>query len=260
MKKILIGVWAAILSLCLVILGYYLATRNRYQTSGESTSGDPVVVNNTAEAPVAANNDPVVVNNDSDVHVVKEDDSDEIRVIKNDTKSKSSAKPSIRLCPQTPDTSGMYQLPVSAAKASSTIDQSSKNVSNYAMYMFDGNDQTSWQEGVSGYGIGENIDIFFEDKYEINYIGFKFGNWKNDKYYYGNAKPKTLFFEVDDVKNDDVVREQVEFPNSNWGIDWVEVKNIKRTDHMKLTIVDVYPGTSYEDTCITDILVFGKGR
>ena len=128
------------------------------------------------------------------------------------------------------------------------------------MYMFDGNDQTSWQEGVSGYGIGENIDIFFEDKYEINYIGFKFGNWKNDKYYYGNAKPKTLFFEVDDVKNDDVVREQVEFPNSNWGIDWVEVKNIKRTDHMKLTIVDVYPGTSYEDTCITDILVFGKGR
>ena len=50
----------------------------------------------------------------------------------------------------------------------------------------------SWQEGVSGYGINESVSFSFDDLHKVKYIAFKLGNWKNDKYYYGNAKPKTI--------------------------------------------------------------------
>ena len=92
------------------------------------------------------------------------------------------------------------------------------------MMLFDDRDDTTWQEGVDGYGIGERVDFNFGDNnyYKVKYMGFKMGNWKNDKYYVGNAKPRTL------------------------------------TNCMSITIDDVYAGTSWEDTCITEILLYAE--
>ena len=87
-----------------------------------------------------------------------------------------------------PDLSGLREITVIAANASSTISQT-KN-SNDPMLLFDHRDDTSWQEGVDGYGVNEAVNFSFDGMHKVKYIAFKLGNWKNDKYYYGNAKPK----------------------------------------------------------------------
>lgn len=148
-----------------------------------------------------------------------------------------------------PDLGSYYRVPVIAANASSTITQQGTN--NSPMLLFDGLDDTTWQEGVNGYGINENVAFSFDSAANVKYIGFKLGNWKNDKYYFGNAKPKTMTLTFGDYSG------QVTFTGER-RVEWVEVNNVVNADSMRITINDVYPGTSWEDTCITEIMVYAE--
>lgn len=62
----------------------------------------------------------------------------------------------------------------------------------------DGDEVTSWQEGVEGPGIGETIYYKLDQEQPITYLTFKLGNWRNDKYFYGNNRPRTLTITLDD--------------------------------------------------------------
>ncbi|MFR6566486.1 MAG: NADase-type glycan-binding domain-containing protein [Blautia wexlerae] len=148
-----------------------------------------------------------------------------------------------------PDLSACYRVPVIAANASSTITQ--QGTDNSPMLLFDDRDDTSWQEGVNGYGINENIAFSFDTAAKVKYIGFKLGNWKNDKYYFGNAKPKTLTLVFGEYSG------QVTFTGER-KVEWVEVNHALNSDSMRITINDVYPGTSWEDTCISEIMVYAE--
>ena len=112
-------------------------------------------------------------------------------------------------------------------------------------------DDTSWQEGVSGYGINESVSFSFDDLHKVKYIAFKLGNWKNDKYYYGNAKPKTINLVFGDYSG------QVTFTGER-KVEWVEVSPSVNADSMRLELKDVYPGTSWEDTCISEVTVYAE--
>lgn len=147
---------------------------------------------------------------------------------------------------------GNYQpIPVLTANATSTISQ--KNTNNSAMMLFDNRDDTTWQEGVDGYGIGEKVDFNFGDNnyYKVKYMGFKLGNWKNDKYYFGNSKPRTLTITFGDYS------EQVTF-NDVRETQWVEISPAESVNCMSITIDDIYAGTSWQDTCITEILLYAE--
>lgn len=148
-----------------------------------------------------------------------------------------------------PSMANHIEIPVIAASATSTISQ--KDTNNHPMCMFDKRDDTSWQEGVNGYGINESVSFSFDRQWNVKYIAFKLGNWKNDKYYYGNAKPKTMTLTFGDYSG------QVTFTGAR-AIEWVEVNYPVTADSMRITINDVYPGTSWEDTCITEITVYGQ--
>lgn len=144
---------------------------------------------------------------------------------------------------------GYYKVSVVEANASSTISQ--QGTDNGPMLLFDGRDDTTWQEGVNGYGINESLFFSFEGSNKIKYIGFKLGNWKNDKYYFGNAMPKTMTLSLGDYSG------QVTF-NGVRDIEWVEVSRAVSADSMRMVIDDVYPGTSWEDTCITEIMIYAE--
>ena len=58
--------------------------------------------------------------------------------------------------------------------------------------MLDGNLETSWQEGVDGSGIGEQVTFYLDRVYEVNYLAFNLGNWRTDDYYRQNNRPETL--------------------------------------------------------------------
>lgn len=148
-----------------------------------------------------------------------------------------------------PDVSKLHKANVIAANASSTISQ--EGTSNSPILLFDGKDATNWQEGVDGYGISETISFSFDDFYKVKYIGFKLGNWKTDRYYVGNAKPKTMTLAFGDYVG------PVTFTGER-KVEWVEVNNAVKANSMRVTIDDVYPGTQWEDTCITEIMVYGE--
>lgn len=136
-----------------------------------------------------------------------------------------------------------------AANATSTISQ--ELVDNSPLLMFDGKDGTDWQEGVEGYGIGESVSFSFGSSHKVRYMGFKLGNWKNDKYYYGNSKPKTITITSGNFSG------QITF-TGNKEEEWVRLDYLDSTDSMRITIDDVYEGTTWQDTCISEIEIYGE--
>ena len=144
---------------------------------------------------------------------------------------------------------GQSLIGITAAAASSTISQS--GTANDPILVFDRRDETSWQEGVSGYGLGEWLKASFDGNYKVKYMAFKLGNWKNDKYYYGNAKPKTLEILIGDFRG------EITFPDER-AVQWVEFSKEVDANAMEITIRDVYAGTSWQDTCIAAIDVYGS--
>lgn len=143
---------------------------------------------------------------------------------------------------------------VIAADATSTIYQEKYGSGfNAPIKLFDHDDTTTWQEGVGGYGIGESVSFSFDKTYKVKYIAFKLGNWHTDAYYYSNAKPRSLTLAFGDFS------QQVTFRNdSGKKIQWVEVNNPVNADSMRVTIDDIYAGAEYQDTCITEITVYGN--
>lgn len=133
---------------------------------------------------------------------------------------------------------------ISASSATSTIRQT--GVDNSSGMIFDGVDETTWQEGVEGYGIGESVSASFYENVKVKYIGFKLGNWKNDKYYYGNAKPRHIRVVVGDFS------QSVEFTGDRRE-EWIELTNPISADSIRFEIESVYPGTTWDDTCISEI-------
>lgn len=134
------------------------------------------------------------------------------------------------------------------SKASSVIKQQ-EGVSNLPEYLFDGDIQTNWQEGTAGNGIGEYVSYEFKEVFTVNAMSFQLGNWKTKEYYYGNNRPKTLTIAMGEQSW------TVTFPD-----EWVEFglkfSSPVRTDNLKMTIDDVYKGSKWNDTVITDIGVW----
>ncbi len=144
----------------------------------------------------------------------------------------------------------LQRIKVIDANASSTIDQSNIKVENDAMFMFDGDDVTSWQEGVPGYGAGEWVDFTLDSNYEVKYIGLKLGNWRSDKWYTQNGKPKTMTLVVGESVFD------VSFQNEKIE-QWIRIDETSPTQSLSLILGEAYPGTVYEDTCIAEVELYG---
>ena len=133
------------------------------------------------------------------------------------------------------------------SSASSVIQQT--KVDNYPIYLFDNDELTSWQEGVDGSGLGEYVIFQFDREYTVTAMSFKLGNWKDDRYYYGNNRPSRL---------------QVETQANVWTIPFADERQeffVKFTSpvpvsQLKVVIQDVWRGTQWDDTPITDIGVW----
>lgn len=144
-----------------------------------------------------------------------------------------------------------YKLPVSQATATSVIDQEGHD--NSADMVLDGRDETSWQEGVDGPGIGEGLTFSLDRNYEIEYLSFKLGNWRSDEFYYENHRPMTLKVIMGGQET------LVDFPDEKTE-QWVKIDGDCETSQIQIEIVEVYQGTSavWDDTCIAEIGIYGE--
>lgn len=128
--------------------------------------------------------------------------------------------------------------------------QGSKNYRATNLYDFD--HETAWVEGVKGYGIGQWIEYQGVGGNSIESIRILNGYVKSDKAWrenarvkylkvYCNGKPICIF----ELKNSRTLQS---FNVSKLrGIPYYDIKTFR------FEILDVYPGTKYQDTVISEI-------
>ena len=141
----------------------------------------------------------------------------------------------------------------------------------YASNLHDRNCDTAWVEGKSDFGKGERITINTGRKW-VTQILLVNGFRKSEKTFYENNRIKRIALYVDDVKMG-----EMEFPDRKYCrvdmtniLDEGELLNLgdffsgdysktmqgrgfRPDSKIEIEILDVYKGTKYNDTCVSDI-------
>lgn len=110
-----------------------------------------------------------------------------------------------------------------------------------------------WVEGVKGNGIGEYIENTINGK--TIYIFSGYVDVEKPYLYEQNSRPKrisvetptqTLYYDLKDTPNP----QKIEISEKDYINDY----------NVRITILEVYPGTKYEDTCINSIIGFWEWK
>ncbi len=146
------------------------------------------------------------------------------------------------------DLRGYEKVTVSGADATSTIAQT--GVDNSPQVLLDGNEKTSWQEGKDDEGIGETVTLTLEKSYNVRFLVFKLGNWRSASSYEKNNRPENMTIALDGQSF------SMTFPDEMEEF-CVELSKDCPASEVTLTIDSVYKGSVYNDTCISEVEVYG---
>lgn len=145
-----------------------------------------------------------------------------------------------------------YTTPGTQTVVASSALSSQGSASYRASNIIDSNHETAWVEGVSGYGVGQWIE--FRDVYgdgTIMSITILNGYVKSDKAWSENSRVKRL-----KVYCDGKPICILELQNSR-SMQVFDVYSVLGGKHyigkLRFEILDVYPGTKYQDTVISEI-------
>ncbi|MGA1871426.1 MAG: NADase-type glycan-binding domain-containing protein [bacterium] len=149
---------------------------------------------------------------------------------------------------------GLMVLLCISAKAKATIQSSASSIlENKARYshknIIDGDIFTAWSEGNKGDGIGEWVKLDFGEMKTLYYIGIIPGY---SKY---NDKVGEVWFKNNRVKNatlefSDGSKKQIELIDKQQ-IQYFKVG--KKSNSVKIIIDEVYKGSTWPDTCISEV-------
>jgi len=133
--------------------------------------------------------------------------------------------------------------------ASSTLKAINKHEFYYDTWnLLDEDDFTAWVEGVENDGIDEWVEFAIDTSYEVT--GFEIMN--------GYAKDNYVF-----TANNRVKKLEVQFPDGSDEVatlkdtqNWQKIEfPAKKTNNLKFVIKDIYKGSKYSDTCISNIRI-----
>lgn len=133
---------------------------------------------------------------------------------------------------------------------SSSVLNDGNNISYSPSNVLDSKTSTVWSEGVQGDGIGEWIEISTGgDIGKVNSIAISNGFTKSTDLYYKNNRIKKANLEFSDGTN-----KIVEFKDNTLDEQVIDIGG-KETSYVRLTILEVYKGNKYQDTCISTISI-----
>lgn len=122
--------------------------------------------------------------------------------------------------------------------------------------VIDGMWDTAWVEAASGDGIGEWIE--FKSDSEHKAVGIKLvnGYTKSKELYEKNNRVKKVKIEFSDGSS--IIKDLQDVPPESGISTFQEIYfgRVVITSYIKLTILDVYKGSKYDDTCFSEIRVF----
>lgn len=143
-------------------------------------------------------------------------------------------------------------IPVNQIECSSSVNPAKYVAEN----IIDMDDNTSWQEGADGVGIGESVEIFLDtDEALPQMLRVRAGSATSERKYYENGRPRVLRFydpdndiatelELDDINGDQVFR----------------MNGFDGASHFIISIEDVYEGSLYQDTVISELTFFSNNQ
>ncbi len=143
------------------------------------------------------------------------------------------------------------------AKASSQL--KSKNYFYGVSNLWDLDERTCWVEGVSGYGKGETITYTSKKKQLVSGIAILPGHLKSEDLFYKNSRPIDLDIEIGSKKYYvDCSSFYPYFPIYN--IDeymlYYDFEKPIATKKCVVKIGDIYYGSKYKDTCISEMFFY----
>ena len=129
-----------------------------------------------------------------------------------------------------------------------------------AFNAFDGNPATTWAEAVSGDGEGETLDATWRPmsgEWQITGVALRAGYHKSRDIYSKNNRPSTVEIEI---RTDAEARDYLVSLNDemNWQYVLFDAPMaMSGSAYARLTLWDVYRGSKYRDTCVSefDLLV-----
>ncbi|MCR5754939.1 MAG: hypothetical protein K6G30_09055 [Acetatifactor sp.] len=114
---------------------------------------------------------------------------------------------------------------------------------------FDGDLLTCWQDGVDGYGEGTELYAKLSEASDLQYIVFINGQARDDERFKKNGRVCQL--EIGDGN----YTVTVNLPDENVPTA-IKLNGWNNVSELHFRIISVYPGSDYEDTCISEITCF----
>ena len=140
--------------------------------------------------------------------------------------------------------------------ASSRLDPQGDN--NYdAPNVLDGNLDTAWVEGTPGYGQGESLrfrlDVDYGPGAYVSGFSINNGYCKSSEAWNENSRVRVLAVYVNDMILERIVI--ADTPESQT-FTFLTSYYVSRGDVLRFEIAEVYKGTTYTDTCISEMTLF----
>jgi len=148
-----------------------------------------------------------------------------------------------------------------------SVSASSTLKSNHELYvaehLIDNDPKTIWAEGAAGSGIGETIGIDFgsgrmgEEGTYINKIGIINGLASDKNLFLKNNRVKKILLTIPELTETDFNNTDLEFTlKDDMNMQYINLPRAYLAKSIMIKILDVYKGTTYDDTCISEVQVF----
>lgn len=149
-------------------------------------------------------------------------------------------------------TAGQARVFPSSCKASSFLpatDEYTYGPENLS----DNNLSTAWNEGASGDGVGEWVSFSFSSPVQLTRIDIANGYQRDQRRFLGNERIQALRIEYSSGKSQEVQL------HDDMGYQEVQTAVVANEDvsSVRLTILSVYPGESWEDAALSEVRFIG---